>query len=149
MTVWRPPQAIRVKALGLMIESGHLFAADVPGDSGALKGVRPLGGSIEFGEGREEALRREFREELQAEIEILGPFACFENIYVHEGANGHEIVFVAPIRLIGRPIPLGAVVEFAEADGTLCRARWHSLDALRRGVPALYPDGLLDHLRAL
>lgn len=146
MSVWRPPQAIRVKALGLMIEDEHLFASDVLSDSGALKGVRPLGGSIEWGEGREETLRREFREELGAEIEILGPFACFENIYVHEGATGHEILFVAPIRLIDRPIPRDVAVEFAEADGTRCRARWHRLSDLRRGEPVLYPDALIPHL---
>lgn len=146
MTLWRPPQAIRVKALGLLVENGHLFAADVPADTGELKGVRPLGGSIEFGESRDEALRREFREELRTEIEITGPFVCFENIFVHEGARGHEIVFLAPIRLLGRQIALGDVVTFFEDDGMACRARWHRLEALCRGEPALYPEGLVEHL---
>lgn len=146
MSVWRPPQAIRVKVLGLLMEDRHLFAFDVLNDRGTLDGVRPLGGTIEFGENREAALRREFQEELGSGIDILGPFTCFENIYVHEGETGHEVLFVAPIRLVERSIPLNETVSFSEADGGICHARWWHIDRLRRGETELYPDGLLGHL---
>lgn len=60
MTVWRPSQQIRVKVIGLAWRKDQLLAAEVEDDSGRIKGVRPLGGAIEFGESREEALHREF-----------------------------------------------------------------------------------------
>ncbi|MBO9472400.1 NUDIX domain-containing protein [Shimia sp. R10_1] len=61
---WRPHNSIRVKALGLHWRENRLLAARVFDDSGKLKGVRPLGGTIEFGETAQNALLREFHEEL-------------------------------------------------------------------------------------
>ncbi len=69
MKSWRPPRDIRVKVLGLHWREGRLLAAEVRGDDGSLRGVRPLGGGVEFGERLEEALRREFREELGIAVE--------------------------------------------------------------------------------
>ncbi len=64
MTKWRPAQHGKVKALGLHWRDGKLLAAEVFDDQGRLKGVRPLGGGIEFGEHWQAALIREFKEEL-------------------------------------------------------------------------------------
>ncbi|WP_279482786.1 NUDIX hydrolase [Aureimonas sp. SK2] len=144
---WRPPAAIRVKVLGLPILDGRLLAAEVYADDGRLTGVRPLGGSIEFGETREAALRREFREELEADIKMAGPWAVFENLFVHEGTPGHEIVFAAPIRILDRRFDAAEPVPFT--DGVPCIARWFPLDALMRGEPALFPTGLRERLDAI
>ncbi|GGD96813.1 DNA mismatch repair protein MutT [Aureimonas endophytica] len=146
MSVWRPPSAVRVKVVGLLLDGPHLFAAEVTDDAGRVKGARPLGGSVEFGETREAALIREFREELGAEIALLGPWRVFENIFTHEGQPGHEIVFAAPIRLLDRVLPKDAAIVFHEADGTEGRARWFAIDEFRGGAPALYPQGLLGAL---
>ena len=71
MTRWRPQDRIRVKALGLHWRDGRLLAAEVTGDSGAIKGYRPLGGSVEFGETARSAVIREFREELGIGISVI------------------------------------------------------------------------------
>lgn len=74
MTTWRPPSHIRVKALGLHWRAGKLLAAEVRTDSGRIKGVRPLGGSVEFGETAKEAVIREFKEELGVDVSVrAGP----------------------------------------------------------------------------
>ncbi|MEM7546624.1 MAG: DNA mismatch repair protein MutT [Pseudomonadota bacterium] len=39
MTVWRPQQVIRVKALGLVWRNGHLLAREIHRDDGSVKGV--------------------------------------------------------------------------------------------------------------
>ena len=50
------------------------------------------GGGIEFGETSEDALKREFREEIGAEIKIIKQIGISENIFTYEGKKGHEIV---------------------------------------------------------
>jgi ADP-ribose pyrophosphatase YjhB (NUDIX family) len=99
MNVWRPRQSIRPVAIGLLRDGDRLLVAEVPNDDGSVKGWRPLGGGVEFGETAEAALRREFQEELGVEIEIDGPPTIFENLYEHAGHIGHEIIFAFPIRV--------------------------------------------------
>lgn len=141
MMTWRPPQTIRAKVIGLAWRQGHLLAVEVPDDRGRVKGLRPPGGSIAFGETREQALEREFQEELGCGVTITGPWTAFENIYRHEGALGHEIVFAAEIRLHDTALYERDAIAFSEDDGTACTARWIRPGALPEGV-ALFPDGL-------
>ena len=91
MTVWTPSPAIAVKVIGLAWRGRELLVAEVEQSDGRVKGVRPLGGSIEVGETREQALVREFAEELRCEVAVTGAWHAFENIYEHEGARGHEL----------------------------------------------------------
>ena len=48
----------------LVRRGDELLLMVVRSDDGAIKGYRPLGGSIEFGERAADALKREFTEEL-------------------------------------------------------------------------------------
>jgi 8-oxo-dGTP pyrophosphatase MutT (NUDIX family) len=143
VTVWRPRQSIRILVIGLALRDGRLLAAEVTDDAGRLKGVRPLGGGVEFGETREAALIREFREELDCAIQITGPWIAIENLYHHEGLAGHEIVFAALIRILDRDLPLDAPVAFEDGDAPVI-ARWFAIDRLKRGEIALFPTGLAD-----
>jgi ADP-ribose pyrophosphatase YjhB (NUDIX family) len=97
MSVWRPRQSIRPVAIGLLRDGDRLLVAEVPNDDGSVKGWRPLGGGVEFGETAEAALKREFREELDVVVEINGPPTIFENLYEHAGHVGHEIIFAFPV----------------------------------------------------
>ena len=139
---------IKTKVIGLALREGRLLAFEVTDDKERLRGVRPLGGSIEHGETREEALRREFREELDTKIEIIGGWTAFESLYEKQGEVRHEFLFAAPIRLLDRDIPLDGEAIYPEGDGSLCRARWFPLEALARGEPRLFPDALLAFLLA-
>ena len=148
MTVWRPKQAIRVIAIGLHWREDRLLAVEVTDDQGAVKGVRPLGGGVEFGETWGDALIREFQEELGITVRIAGAPLVLENLYMHHGQQGHEIVFAADVAF-----PEGAFAEmetipFEEDNGTPCVARWFDLDDLSaRSIP-LFPLGLADRLRS-
>ncbi|WP_102223478.1 NUDIX hydrolase [Acidimangrovimonas sediminis] len=149
MTRWRPPPQIRFKALGLHWREDRLLAAEVPDDAGRVKGVRPLGGTVHFGETAEAAVRREFAEELGIAIEVLGPPVFLENLYRHEGAPGHEI-----LALFDVAFPEGAFdgverIAFHEDEGTPCHAGWYAPDSLDQpGRIRLFPDGLKAHLAA-
>ncbi|MGW9945940.1 NADH pyrophosphatase NudC (nudix superfamily) [Rhizobium leguminosarum] len=142
MTVWRPSQQIRVKVIGLVWRKDQLLAAEVEDDRDRIKGVRPLGGAIEFGESREEALQREFREELETDIRIVGPWHLLENIYEHHGATGHEYIFAADIELADASLYERDEIRYSELDETAATARWFGRDGLRDAGIDLYPTGL-------
>jgi len=119
MSVWRPRQEIRPVAIGLLRDGDRLLVAEVPNDDGSVKGWRPLGGGIEFGETAEAALRREFREELGAEIEVTGPPTIFENLYDHAGHVGHEIIFAFPIRLVDEAVAAERRFQIRDNDAVV------------------------------
>ncbi|NWG06550.1 MAG: NUDIX domain-containing protein [Chloroflexi bacterium] len=104
---------------------------------------RPLGGGIEFGESGEEAVRREIMEELHSEIEELKHLGFLENIFVHNGKTGHEIVMVYDGVLKTRELYAQAEMEVEEANGERIRVLWKNLDEFGEGKSILYPDGLL------
>ena len=147
MATWRPLDRIRVIVIGLAWRDNRLLAVEVTDDRGVVKGVRPLGGSIEFGETREAALRREFMEELGVGIDILGPWTAMENLYEHEGHAGHEIVFGADVLLKDPSIYRKERISFLEDNLTAHQAGWFDPAALAPGV-ALYPASLADILRS-
>ena len=143
MTAWSPPPAVTVKVVGLAWRGAELLVAEVEDSDGRVKGVRPLGGSIEFGETREAALAREFAEELGCAIAMTGPWHAFENIYRHEGATGHEFVFAANVRLGDDALYRRDRFRFLEHEGLRCCAVWLDPLDLPTGVE-LYPHGLKD-----
>ncbi|MFX0042355.1 MAG: NUDIX hydrolase [Candidatus Hodarchaeota archaeon] len=104
---------------------------------------RPLGGAIEFGEYGEQALKREIREEIQAEIKDIKFLTMFENIFTYEGEMGHEIVLVFDATLIDSSL-YGKTLIVQEDDENQIEfnAYWKSLEEIKRENRPLYPDGL-------
>lgn len=90
---WRPPQRIRPISIGLIFRNADLLVVAVKSDTGTVKGWRPPGGAIEFGEAAEDAVKREFLEELGQPIRCRRQLCVLENVYLHEGVRGHEVVF--------------------------------------------------------
>lgn len=107
---------------------------------------RPLGGGIEFGESSEEAVRREIKEELDAEIAGLRLLGTLENIFVFNGKPGHEIVQVYDGRLNDPGMYEQAEMSAIEANGETIKVVWKGLDEFNPQTP-LYPDGLLELLK--
>ena len=146
MHKWRPAPSILVKVIGICIDRERLLAMDVYNDRGEVKGVRPLGGHVEFGETREAALRREFHEELDTEIDIGEEWFAFENLYSHHRRRGHEFLFAAEVRLHEISLLEREIIVFSEDSGTENVARWYDLQALHAGSVALFPPALLELL---
>ncbi len=142
MNAWRPQQEIQVKALGLVWRDACLLASKIYRDDGSVKGVRPLGGRLEFGETWQEALVREFEEELQVQIEVVGTPLFLENIYAHHGMVGHEIVVLSDVLFPDTTYHEKDVIEYSEDNGERCRAGWFNPENLDRGGLELYPKGL-------
>lgn len=150
MNTWRPLSHIRVKALGLHWRAGRLLAAEVYDDAGRIKGVRPLGGGVEFGETSRTAVIREFKEELGIDIVVGGDPVFFENIYIHEGSLGHEVVALFDVTFLVGTFEGQDSIVFHEDSGEACIARWFDLDTLNlKDGPELYPAGLKAYLLAV
>jgi ADP-ribose pyrophosphatase YjhB (NUDIX family) len=109
---------------------------------------RPLGGAIEFGEYGHQALAREVREEINAEVENLRYLGLSENLFECAGQQGHEIVLIYEGDLVGSAIYEQDVMTGREDDGSPFKVLWAPLARFRRGEAPLYPDGLLELLLA-
>ncbi|WP_284163223.1 NUDIX domain-containing protein [Frigidibacter sp. SD6-1] len=144
-TEWRPATRLRAIAIGLIRQDARLLVSAVTGDDGRVKGWRPLGGGIEFGESAETALRRELHEEIGATAGPLVRIAVLENLFHHQGQPGHEIVFVFEGSLLD---PGAAATErfFIEERGRRDLAAWMPAALFRDGAMKLFPDGLIGYL---
>jgi ADP-ribose pyrophosphatase YjhB (NUDIX family) len=147
MSVWRPRQSIRPVAIGLLRDGDRLLVAEVPNDDGSVKGWRPLGGGVEFGETAEVALKREFREELDVAVEITGPPAIFENLYEHAGHVGHEIIFAFPA-IVADPALKARSRFMIHDNATPVWVEWIELRRFEHGE-VLLPTGLAPLLSKL
>jgi ADP-ribose pyrophosphatase YjhB (NUDIX family) len=143
--IWRPQTRVRTIAIGVFQRGNQMLATSVHDDAGAIKGWRPPGGEIEFGERAVEALRREIQEELGQAIEEPRLMGIMENIYEHHDARGHEIVFAFEAVFADRNAYRSDKFEYVDGE-VACTARWVDLTDFRRGLKVLYPVGLLDHL---
>jgi ADP-ribose pyrophosphatase YjhB (NUDIX family) len=106
---------------------------------------RPLGGGIEFGERSDQAVSREIREELAAEVRDLRYLATLENIFVFNGIPGHEIVQVYDGKLFNSEMYERSEMSGIEDSGEHFKVLWKRLDEFNPQTP-LYPDGLLEML---
>ena len=109
---------------------------------------RPLGGGIEFGEHSRDAMLREIREEIGADVEKLELVGVLENIFIYEGAQGHEIVFVYDAEFKDRGMYERAEIQCYEVEiGARFIARWQSPEEIKLNHIRLVPEGLTDLVR--
>lgn len=135
--------AIRAKAM-CVFRHGDRILVEAEYDPGTDEAFFvPPGGGIEFGERAVDAIRREMREELRADICDVRLLGVLENLFTFESRQGHEIVFVFEARFTD-----AALYERDEITGTEGShpfvARWMPLASFAPGGPPLYPEGLRD-----
>ena len=136
---------IRPIAIALIRRGDDVLAAEFYEPTRDLTFCRPLGGGIEFGESAEEALRREFDEEISAELTSVRLLGVLESRFHGFDRPGHEIVFVFAAELADASLydrdPVASVAD----DDTV--AAWHPMSRFVDGSVPLYPDGALDLLQ--
>ena len=112
--------------------------------------ARPLGGGVEFGEHSSDALVREIREEIAAEVENLEMVGLLESIFNYEGDQGHEIVFVYDAECRDKEIyERGEIEGYESGIDRAITARWYSLEELKKKDTRLVPEGLPELLSGL
>jgi ADP-ribose pyrophosphatase YjhB (NUDIX family) len=129
-----------IKAMAAIVRPGDqaLLVSEHANPDGELF-HRPLGGHVEFGEHAEDALRREFLEEIGqalADVRLLG---VVENIFRWGAELAHEVVFLYAASFAdpaGYEIARQPIADHLE-DGPVVIWR-----AARAASPPLYPDGV-------
>jgi 8-oxo-dGTP pyrophosphatase MutT (NUDIX family) len=144
--VWRPPDNIRAKVIGIAQHETRLLVCEVLNDHGILKGWIPLGGGIEFGETAEEALKREIVEELGCDILITGTPMTYENIFEHYGAKGHEIILALTIKFKDPQIYSIERFQIRESSGSLHWVEWIDIECFKSGEAILFPTALAQQI---
>lgn len=81
---------LNIRAAGIIIHNGKvLLHRNVNSDHYAL-----IGGRIEIGEDSISTLKREIKEEMGKDIEIIEYISTIENFFKMEGSKYHEIMFI-------------------------------------------------------
>lgn len=95
------------------------------------------GGGVEFWETSEEALKREFREELNADILSTKYICKIENIFKFEGKKQHQLILLYEIKL-PKEYYEKEEIELNE-NGAICKALWLDKHEFLNGDKILYP----------
>ena len=144
------PQRLRVLGLAVLrrpVDGALLVGLHDLDAAGEPHFCRLLGGGVEFGERSEETVRRELMEELGVPARPVRFLGALENIFVYQGAPGHEVVFNWLVEF--EDPALYAVEEFIVTEGALTQqARWvQPAELATRGIP-LYPNGIVELIQA-
>jgi ADP-ribose pyrophosphatase YjhB (NUDIX family) len=139
-------EAIRPIAICVVRRGGDIF---VFAGHDNLKGetfYRPLGGAIEFGERSDQAVRREFQEEISAVLANLRQIGVLENLFTLEGRRWHEIVFVFEADFADPALYDQKFTTRIKEIDCQFKAMWMPVSEFSEGKAILYPDGLLELL---
>ena len=140
------PAQIRPLVICIFSQPGAILAAEGYDPTKAEIFYRPVGGGIHFGEYSQDALVREVREELGAEIINIRYLGALENIFTYDGQLGHEIVLVYDAEFADQSLYDQTWLVGREDDGLSFKAVWKRLTDFQRGLDRLYPDGLWELL---
>ncbi len=104
---------------------------------------RCLGGGIEFQETSIEALKREFKEEIDIDIEIEDYCGLAENIFTFQGKRGHELVLLYNIKI--KDEDYKEKYHMIDDDGE-DEAVWVDIDDFKSKKKILYPNEIFKYL---
>lgn len=135
---------IRILALGIIKNGDRVFISQGYDPLKQETFYRALGGGVEFGETSYQALQREFREEIQADLTNIKYLGCLENLFTFNGKPGHEIWQIYQCDFVDPKfyqIEKMAVNEEWEET-----AIWVKIEKLKSGELKLVPAQFIDYL---
>ena len=106
---------------------------------------RALGGSVDFGETSYDALKREFYEELQAELINIKYLGCIENLFTFNGQPGHEIIQLYECDFADPKFYQCDQLEFTEGEDKHT-AFWLDIPECKSGNLRIVPEEFLDYI---
>lgn len=139
------PQKIRTLALGLIRDGDRTFLSEGYDPVKQKTFYRALGGGVDFGESSYDALKREFIEELQAELTNIKYLGCIENIFTFNGQTGHELIQLYECDFVDQKFYQLEKTEFAEGERRKT-ALWLDIKQCKSGEINIVPEQFLEYL---
>ena len=133
---------IRPIVLGLAIRNGKVLVSEGYDKVKNQTFYRCLGGGIEFLEKSDVALKREFMEEIGANVSVKDLLGVFENIFTFNGKQAHELVFVYSVVLNDYDFK----DEYSILDLPGHFAKWIDVNVFKRNEDILYPTEVVELL---
>lgn len=134
---------IRPIVLGLAIKNGKILVSEGYDKVKDQTFYRCLGGGIEFLEKSDEALKREFVEELGIEITTKDFLGISENIFTFEGKEAHELVFFYSIDINNSDYKDEYTILDMRKDNI---AKWIDIQDFKSKKQIIYPQEILKFL---
>lgn len=137
--------AIRVLALGVITKDDRVFISEGYDPVKQQTFYRALGGGVDFGETSLEALKREFQEEIQADLTNIEFLEVLENLFTFNGKPGHEILMVYRCDFVDSKFYELEELIFAEGERKK-KALWVDISRFKSGELRLVPEVFLKYL---
>jgi len=137
--------AIRPLALCIIRNGDRILVMDGYDSKKDEVFYRILGGGVEFGETSEDALRREFQEELGTDLENVKFLKVRENIFTFDGKKGHEIVFIFEGDLVNKDLYSQDNLPILDSKGGH-KASWQEISDFKESKSILYPDNIIEFI---
>lgn len=104
---------------------------------------RSIGGGIEFLENSKDALKREFKEELNIEISVGNFLGISENIFTYNGKNAHELILFYDVEIKDEDYreKYHIIDDKCETD-----AVWIDIEKFKNRELKIYPEQVFKYL---
>lgn len=132
---------IRPIALGLAIKDNKLLVGEGYDNVKKETFYRCLGGGIEFLEKSDEALKREFKEEISADIIVKDFLGISENIFKYKGKQAHELILFYSIE-----IPEKYYKDEYQIPDDNSKAKWIDINEFKNKRKILYPEEVFKYI---
>lgn len=134
---------IRPIALGIAIKNNKLLVGEGFDKVKNQTFYRCLGGGIEFLEKSSEALKREFKEEIGADITVKDFLGISENIFTYQGKNAHELILFYSIEISDNNYKEEYHIADEDDSGI---AKWINIDEFKNRNKILYPEEIFKYI---
>ena len=134
---------IRPIALGLAIKDNRLLVSEGFDKVKNETFYRCLGGGIEFLEKSEEALKREFLEEINIDITVKDFLGISENIFTYQGKKAHELILFYSIDISDENYK--EEYKVIDDHGETI-AKWIDINEFKNKNKILYPEEVFKYI---
>lgn len=134
---------IRPVVLGIAVYKDKILVSEGYDKIKKQTFYRCLGGGIEFLETSQEALKREYKEELDINIIVENFRGISENIFTYQGKKAHELILFYNIKIQEKDIKekYHIIDDNCEID-----AYWVDVNEFKHNKKIIYPEQIYKYI---